>query len=885
MRKAVAPLLLIFLAAVSLSAQPAPAEQASLLVDSAIAYARAGVYDTSLQYCDRAIEVLTKAKEAAGPPFINAYLRKADILKRLGDLDQAIIFYGEAKRAFDASPKKDSAQLGHIFNGLGNAYTEAVRLEKALVYYAQAQVIFMKMLGPEHARVAYVSSNMADCYAAMGQTVEAVANYQKAIVILKKADKDNKHGSAALAMTNLGNTYFKSGNYKAALSQHREALKTISPAEKKNVTLETEVTARIGVSRAQMALGDTLSGLKSYALILSNLKLTTLTEADFERVRFPAIAIEGLNALGRDYLTLYQKTNKRHYLLQSEKIYALAVGLIDYTKSGYREDMAKEVVLKENYPVYEGAIHTSYLLYEQSKDLRWLEKAFSISEKSRNAFLNEALTKTKAASFAGIPESLLQRERTLKTDISSLEIAVFKLENDENTAQNPHLDSLQVALAGLKKEYYRLSDDLEQRYPRYFQLTRAPQAAILAHIQQSLRAKGATLVEYFTGDSSIFAFVITPGQIAIRQVKLDFPLREKVAQLRESLSNFDPAKADPEHTQAYIASAHQLYTKLVQPIESLLEGRIIFVPGGVLSYVPFEALLTTLPAPADENRWDKHAYFGRQSQVSYHFSAAFLSENPQAASTAGTRNLLAIAPEFKNSSAQKFGTRSFNFEPLKYNITEALAIRKIIGGKLLKGAAASVDNFLTQAKQYKILHLATHGQSNDKFGEYSFIAFSPEAQSADKYDLLFAKDLFNMQINADLVVLSACETGSGEWLEGEGIVGLGRGFFYAGARSLVTTLWQISDQQSARLMQLFYQNISHDMPKDRAMYEAKLAYLSSSRSWEAHPYFWAGFITIGDMSPVPLSPKYQWWWPAIGLALLLGFFIFLFRKRLFLKRT
>ncbi|MCB0642408.1 MAG: CHAT domain-containing protein, partial [Phaeodactylibacter sp.] len=198
--------------------------------------------------------------------------------------------------------------------------------------------------------------------------------------------------------------------------------------------------------------------------------------------------------------------------------------------------------------------------------------------------------------------------------------------------------------------------------------------------------------------------------------------------------------------------------------------------------------------------------------------------------------------------------------PLKYNELEAKAIHDLIGGDLLLGAEATEARFREVAGDYQILHLATHAAANDTIGGYSFLAFNPIKDSIEN-EMLFVKDLYTMELHADLVVLSACETGIGEWQRGEGIVSLGRGFLYAGARSIVTTLWSVDDRSSSRIMEDFYKNLSLGYRKDKALQISKLNYLNQASPVKAHPFFWAAYIPVGQMEAIQLKQrKSPWAW-------------------------
>ncbi len=165
---------------------------------------------------------------------------------------------------------------------------------------------------------------------------------------------------------------------------------------------------------------------------------------------------------------------------------------------------------------------------------------------------------------------------------------------------------------------------------------------------------------------------------------------------------------------------------------------------------------------------------------------------------------------------------------------------------MLYGARATEDQFVKEAGQYRVLHLATHGKANDREGDYSFLAFTEQKDSLEN-ELLYVRDIYNLALNAELVTLSACETGIGKLQKGEGIISLARAFAYAGAGSIVTSLWSVNDEQTKDLMLLFYRELQRGKPKNEALQSAKRQLAAQPGS---HPFYWAGFVAIGDMRPL-----------------------------------
>ena len=180
---------------------------------------------------------------------------------------------------------------------------------------------------------------------------------------------------------------------------------------------------------------------------------------------------------------------------------------------------------------------------------------------------------------------------------------------------------------------------------------------------------------------------------------------------------------------------------------------------------------------------------------------------------------------------------------------EVFKAQKLMRGDAVLDKKATKYAFESLVGDYRIVHLATHGKANDKIGDYCFLAFTEQKDSVQN-ELLYVRDIYNLRLNADLVVLSACETGIGELRRGEGVISLARAFAYAGAKSLVTTLWSVNDKSTLNIMEGFYRQLRKGAPKNQALWQAKLDYLAKSKSEMAHPFFWAAFVPIGDINPI-----------------------------------
>ena len=213
---------------------------------------------------------------------------------------------------------------------------------------------------------------------------------------------------------------------------------------------------------------------------------------------------------------------------------------------------------------------------------------------------------------------------------------------------------------------------------------------------------------------------------------------------------------------------------------------------------------------------------------------------------------------------------------------EVIDISEMVKGETFCHQNATEKTFKEKAPNASILHLATHAVINDAYPMYSKLILAPDTASGED-GFLNTYELYNMQLNANMAVLSACNTGYGRLVRGEGIISLARGFMYAGCPSIIMSLWPVDDRSTSELMENFYQGLRTGLPKDAALREAKLKYLMTADEAKANPFYWAGFVPIGNMDPIPLQHKSYYRQLLLVLALCGIGTALIFRRKIFRK--
>ncbi len=302
-----------------------------------------------------------------------------------------------------------------------------------------------------------------------------------------------------------------------------------------------------------------------------------------------------------------------------------------------------------------------------------------------------------------------------------------------------------------------------------------------------------------------------------------------------------------------------LYITLFRPIEHFISShRLIIIPGGELSYLPFEALLTSNRTKKIKE-YRNLSYLIYKYTISYAPSATILFSEDHEAAPLENISLIAFAPGYRSDVAPDtiFG-KPYMIRPdhLPGAIEEASSISGYFDGAVYINEKAMESTFKDQAYDYDIVHFAMHARINDQDPMYSKMVFEPGVDSLDD-GLLNTYEIYNLDLNGKLAVLSSCKTGTGKLEKGEGMMNLARAFFYAGIPSVLATLWKVDDRTSAKLINRFYKYLSRGYAKDEALRQAKLDHLDKAERSKAHPYFWAGYVLIGNAKPIVLKEPFS----------------------------
>ena len=813
-------------------------------------------YAKAKYYYNKALEIHLKSPHFAGNELSLNYYGIAEVFKKQGDYEKAILYYQKDLALLKSALGDKHFFMGDAYMSLGSAYLASDDATQALSLFEKGNEIY-EINDDEPSQIRGLLF--------MAQAYLKLHRYDEAIIALQKVQAFSmSHKERATALLYIGKAYYAKKQYHFAIEQYQEAIKEASLHYKTKNGLAADIYINMSETYLHQENWDKAKNCLDTAAL--NLNYDLKRPLQFDEVTH-SLTLFSFFTTKAQYLTLkYKSLPDAAYRDTLRMHYQQMLALVNHIQNNIAESASKQKLIANSYTFFEAAI--ANLIEISTPDA--LAEAFDLAEKSKSVNLAESLRLNQSSAIAGIPQHLLDKEYELNSRLSYYQHKLQEANTEKQDSEDSLVRSYQDSVFNIQRSKEKLIVQFENQYPVYFNVKYNQSTISIEHIQKRL-SPDDILLEYFVGDSSLFAFIIQKDRLFFKRIKKDFPLQQWIVQLRNNTYgywiNFE--KSDSiylANKQQYCESAHQLYQYLISPIEDQLEKNILIIPDGLLSLLPFDALLRQEVSFTQD--YAEFPYFIKDHTISYDYSAS-IHFNKEKRREKVKNTFLGFAPTFEKlpfTASRTIDEIRGDLNHLEYNQQEIQQINEIFGGSIYLEKAATKDQFLSQVGQYQLIHLATHAKANEQAGDHSFLAFTEKKDSTAYNDRLYVHELYNLDLNAEMVVLSACETGLGELKRGEGIVSLARSFTFAGAQSVVPSLWQVNDQATANFMTSFYQAIKEGNTKSKALRIAKLKSLQSPQT--AAPFFWAAFIPIGDMSPINNSSFIESWW--FGVFCLMG---------------
>ncbi|GAA0716839.1 hypothetical protein GCM10009430_12960 [Aquimarina litoralis] len=748
---------------------------------------------------------------------------------RYDDISSGIIHYEKAWKTFNTNNLKDYDIIENCLQPLGNLYLKIGDLKKA--ESTITNYLFIAEQNGNTSKIISAITNLSINY-------NNQSEYDKALEILHKAEKIQPNNPNIL--TNLATNYLDKGAITKAEKLTKRVL-SIDPKqvnaykilafialENNNATAakqhlstakrllldQSNVSAR-DIAKWQLAYTDILISKKEYKEALASLKeihSLLLPRYDSE------VAIPKKQTLVADQILLkaldiqaytYEQLNEPVLAIKS-----LETAFIVNSKLNIAYPLQSTKIMQhgQNRNRTENYIELLYALYQKTNEIKYIQKAFNASENSKAPFVNEALVSKRLLSKYQ-NDSLIKKNKQFHIQLAFYETNILKEKLKKDQANISQIQNWTEQHSNISIQLKELSKTLQEKYP---DLIPDQQTISVPQLHQKLKEDKLLLVSYFFGKNNIYQFTGNSKTLSILKIEKNTILKNSI---REYIRYFEEASNITNDVNGFSKASFNLYKSLKIPNSE----KLLIIPDGLLNFVPFEALLKEETAAFN---FENMPFLVKSSIITYENSINKYLTTIN--SKHSKKNVLGIFPIFQKTNLE-----------LPFSIEEKKHIEEHFDGTFLKNEDATYANFIDQLKDHKILHLSTHAASGS-FARPASIQFTDQN--------ILVNQLYGLQLDADLVVLSACETGIGAVAKGEGPLSIARGFQYAGVPNALFSLWKVNDKTTSQLMHYFYKNLKDQHSKTHSLYTAKLEYLTSKKITNAQksPYYWASFVYYGS---------------------------------------
>lgn len=756
---------------------------------------KTGDLHESEQYLKEAIEMETRAHGEESPTLITYYSLLADTYYFIKDIEKASYYGLKAYWLADEVLKTENVYLKSLPSmTLSRVYVEKENYEEAkrLIDVVLEESINFFGINDKFTTQALIDKAFVEYKA--DDFEEAEKHYLMAVESAKATGRIYSILSTYIALTDM---YLDADQFEKAL--HYAMLNWNLNNEHLAQETKNKVSNSIKLSEIYLGLNN-IQEAEHYLNLAENI----IQKNNHNHL----LELDILNLKNRILYEKYRQTNDQSFLKNTHENIQITIDKIIKGKLEYNYQNSKLFYSQSVSKYIENAMEIATELYRLNASMEKLNTIFKLMEINKSTVLLDGMMETEVKERKGVPKDVLESEKQLKKQLTALNREIDRVENDSLESRE-NLKILSDQRIKLHEEIEANQAYIENKFPAYFQEKNLLLSENINHYQSKTLKPQQAFLEYFIGNNKIYRLLITKNDVKFDAIN-DLNSIEKTADdLIQNLIEFRSVEKQ----------SSQLGGKILPEFPEKITDLII-VSDKKLSQIPFEIL--------EQN----NALLLENFNVSYAGSVQ-LYDVQKHLKTKKKSNLrwLGFAPDYSENS-------------LPNNQYEVNKIGELIQGKKVIGSEATKDKFLEDAPKTAVLHLATHSEIDNTNPMLSKMYFHGN-------DELTASEVYDLELQANLVVLSACNTGIGKKESGDGVMNMSRAFTYAGVSSTVMSLWQVPDKQTSELMLLFYENLNNGQLKNEALRNAKLTYLQNVNEPELkHPYYWAGFVISGDINPI-----------------------------------
>ncbi len=851
---------------------------------AALGYHAAGELPKALDYYSQALAVSRLLGDISNQAaLLNNIGGVYDIL---GEPQKALDYYAQALPLWQSLNNRNGQ--GDTLNNIGVIYFNLGELQRALEYYQQA--LPLRQASGNKRREADTLDNIGVAYRVLGEPQQALDHLQRALE-LRRATKDV--AGEANSLHYIGFTYAALDETSKALEYYDLALplrRTAGDRRGEGVTLNAagEVYTLLGENakafeRYQQALQllRAVGDRQQEGVTLAHLgRLEAMSNQPQEALKNYTQAISIFVSLGarRDEAWARQQLARverdRGNFVEARRQIEAALAIVESLRAQVSSRQLRVSYLAAKQNVYEFYIDLLMLMHRRDQAAGYDATAFQVSERARARGLLEMLAESGVDLRQGVDPALLERERTLSQTVNAKAERLMRLLGQRGNAEQAA--ALKREIGTLEADYQQVQGEIRRRSPRYAAITQ-PQPLGVRDVQRQLIDGDTMLLEYSLGAERSYLWVVTQSSYRSYELPARSQIEEPARRLYDLLRARSLKKKNESEQQRderirradseLPTTAAELSALILGPVAAELgTKRLAVVADGMLQYISFAMLpVARRPMLVD------HEIVSLPSA-----SALAVQRQEIVGRKVAPRDIAVIADPVFEATDQRVGPPMVQGPPIvaRYDNTRVLEhlsadeanglrVRRLpytrqeaerILSVLPAGSNLKATDFQArratalggELSEYRYIHFATHGYIDSEKPELSAIVLSLVDEHGQPQDgFLRAQDLYNLQLPAELVVLSACRTGLGRDIKGEGLVGLTRGFMYAGAPRVIVSLWSVSDRATADLMGRLYAGMIKRGQRPAAALRSAQLEIWRQKAWRS-PYYWAAFVQQGE---------------------------------------
>ena len=810
----------------------------------------------------KALEIRNALLEESDIHLGFTYYGLASIDRSMGDYSNALIYGEKALNILKSQPgfeynKSLLTAAGNCMILLGNINTQIENLQSES-FYLEGIDLVIKAYGDKYQQLTNFYNNLSNLYIEKGDSLQSAQTQSGSDLVALNTERyfilAKNYARKAVAIPNSSPLEHSRSINQMGVSLTR--LKLYDSAQwylNRSLEIRQQRTEQVPLAYAYHQLGKYHEQKKEYQQALESFQNALMLliddfsnenvlenpefDGDFYHPTVYEIVLNKASCL-RD---LYLETKDTLVLSKAFSLYLSLDRLSDLRRNSEIRDESKLMWQKYIREPFEKGIDCAFKLYQISGDPKYAQAAFGLMEKNKYLLLFKSLTGASSIEQGkvGVPDSAIQLEASYKIQMAGVNQQLMKGQfMDQQDSLNLEDHKFEIA-----RQQKALMEYFADNYPNYY-ITKYDSVNIdLSEFDAQLDSRNTQFVEYYWGEQAVYGLALSGAKLKFLNLGSSTELQQQITRYLDYLQS-GSSITDLQTYREFSTLGYELYKKIVAPLlDTAGADGVVVVPDGPLADLPLGALIKTPIEVLDQVDYRKVDYLIHSYRFTVAYSANVLNQNWQKKYPTTARSLAGFSHTTLPGSAQ-----------------ELAALKKIVNLKAFNQEDASEANFKKISANFDVLHLAVHGETDLQNPENSRLLFNSSGEHED--GVLNAYELYDLDINARLTVLSACETGIGKYYPGVGVFSMARGFAYAGCPSIIMSLWQTPDISSAALMQTFYQELAGGAHIDEALRQAKLNHLKNQDEFGAHPKFWAAYVPLGSTEPLftgkPQSKSFIW---------------------------